>query len=126
MTELDEHHKSWFPEILSFLLQLSSHPAVFSRVDRLPKPKVDEGAKQLSWTEMDASGSAYCDEDIWECVDFGADSSSEEDDDLASSGRSDAPIPQTLPSSPIASEEDYEIPDEVFPPGTDMALVDSV
>ncbi|KAH2916730.1 hypothetical protein KXW25_007607 [Aspergillus fumigatus] len=126
LTELDEHHKSWFPEILSFLLQLSSHPAVFSRVDRLPKPKVDEGAKQLSWTELDASGSAYCDEDIWECVDFGADSSSEEDDDLASSGRSDAPIPQTLPSSPIASEEDYEIPDEVFSPGTDMALVDSV
>ncbi|EAW24361.1 putative gamma-tubulin complex component GCP5 [Aspergillus fischeri NRRL 181] len=127
LTELDEHHSSWFPEILSFLLQLSSRPAVFSRVDRLPKPKVDEDAKQLSWTELDASGSAYCDEDIWECVNFGADSSSEEeDDDLASSGRSNASIPQTLPSSPIASEEDYEIPDEVFSPGTDVVLVDSV
>ncbi|KAF4208132.1 hypothetical protein CNMCM8927_001151 [Aspergillus lentulus] len=126
LTELDEHHSSWFPEILSFLLQLSSRPAVFSRVDRLPKPKVDEDAKQLSWTELDASGSAYCDEDIWECVNFGADSSSEEDDDLVSSGRSEASIPQTLPSSPVASEGDYEIPDEVFSPGTDVVLVDSV
>ncbi|GFF35035.1 isoform 2 of gamma-tubulin complex component 5 [Aspergillus udagawae] len=126
LTELDEHHSSWFPEILSFLLQLSARPAVFSRVDRLPKPKVDEDAKQLSWTELDASGSAYCGEDIWECVNFGADSSSEEDDDLVSSGRSDASIPQTLPSSPIASEEDYEIPDEVFSPGMDVVLVDSV
>ncbi|KAF7166190.1 hypothetical protein CNMCM6106_002114 [Aspergillus hiratsukae] len=126
LTELDQHHSSWFPEILSFLLQLSDRPAVFSRVDRLPKPKVDEDAKQLSWTELDASGSAYCDEDIWECVNYGADSSSEEDDDLVSSGRSDASIPQTLPSSPIASEEDYEISDEVFSPGMDMVLVDSV
>ncbi|KAF7163254.1 hypothetical protein CNMCM5623_008275 [Aspergillus felis] len=126
LTELDEHHSSWFPEILSFLLQLSARPAVFSRVDRLPKPKVDEDSKQLSWTELDASGSAYCDEDIWECVNFGADSSSEEDDDLVSSGRSDASIPQTLPSSPITSEEDYEIPEEVFSPGMDVVLVDSV
>jgi gamma-tubulin complex component 5 len=99
---------------------------VFSRVDRLPKPKVDEDAKQLSWTEWDASGSAYCDEDIWECVDYGADSSSEEEDDLVSSGRSDASISHTLPSSPIASEEDYEIPDEVFSPGMDVVLVDSI
>ncbi|RHZ57248.1 putative gamma-tubulin complex component GCP5 [Aspergillus thermomutatus] len=126
LTELDEHHSSWFPEILSFLLQLSDRPALFSRVDQLPKPKIDEGAKQLSWTELDASGSAYCDEDIWECVDFGANSSSEEDDDLVSSVRSDASIPQTLPSSPIVSEEDYEIPDEVFSPGMDVVLVDSV
>ncbi|EAW14832.1 putative gamma-tubulin complex component GCP5 [Aspergillus clavatus NRRL 1] len=122
LTELEEYRNSWFPEILSLLLQLSNRPALLSELSRLPKRQPEGVVERLSWSELDASGSAYCDDDIWECIDYGADSS-EEDDELISSGRSDASVPQTLPSSPIPSDEEYDIPDEVFLPDADQDFI---
>ncbi|RDW92979.1 putative gamma-tubulin complex component GCP5 [Aspergillus mulundensis] len=121
LAELDEHRSNVFPELLSFLLQLADRPAQLSNVDRLAKPQPQDEEQQLSWTDFDASGAAYCDEDIWENVDYGA-SSSEEDD--ISSISSDH---QALRSfTQIASEDDYVIPDSIFSSGEDEALVTSI
>ncbi|KAE8154239.1 Spc98 family-domain-containing protein [Aspergillus avenaceus] len=120
LTELNEHRGSCFPEILSLLLQLADRPAQLSTVERIGSSRPQEHVKPLTWTDLDVSGSAFCEDDIWENVDYGADSS----DDLSSvSSDSDpAPIPQT----PIVIEENYVVPDELFSSGEDEELVTSI
>ncbi|KAB8073281.1 Spc98 family-domain-containing protein [Aspergillus leporis] len=123
LNELDRHQGSCFPEILSLLLQLADRPAQLSKVDRVGPSKPQELAKPLSWTDLDASGAAYSDEDIWEPVDFDAGSS---DDDL-SSVSSDSDYPQSLLQASIALDEDYVIPEEeLFSSGEDEELVLSI
>ena len=122
LTELNEHRDSWFPEILSLLLQLADRPAQLSKVDRIERLKPQEHVESLSWTELDVSGTAYCEEDIWESVDFGAGSS---EDDL-SSVSSDSYHGRSLPQTSIALEEDYVIPEDLFSSGEDEDLVDSI
>ncbi|KNG81893.1 putative gamma-tubulin complex component GCP5 [Aspergillus nomiae NRRL 13137] len=122
LTELNEHRDSWFPEILSLLLQLADRPAQLSKVDRIERLKPQEQVESLSWTELDVSGTAYCEEDIWESVDFGAGSS---EDDL-SSVSSDSYHGRSLPQTSIALEEDYVIPEDLFSSGEDEDLVDSI
>ncbi|KJJ30878.1 putative gamma-tubulin complex component GCP5 [Aspergillus flavus AF70] len=123
LTELNEHKNSCFPEILSLLLQLADRPAQLSKVDRLESiKKPQERVESLSWTELDVSGTAYCEEDIWESVDFGAGSS---EDDL-SSVSSDSYQGRSLPQTSIALEEDYVIPEDLFSSGEDEDLVVSI
>ncbi|KAK6820326.1 hypothetical protein RU639_007530 [Aspergillus parasiticus] len=123
LTELNEHKNSCFPEILSLLLQLADRPAQLSKVDRLESiKKPQERVEPLSWTELDVSGTAYCEEDIWESVDFGAGSS---EDDL-SSVSSDSYHGRSLPQTSIALEEDYVIPEDLFSSGEDEDLVVSI
>ncbi|PYI06011.1 hypothetical protein BO78DRAFT_397638 [Aspergillus sclerotiicarbonarius CBS 121057] len=121
LTELHEHQSSWFPEILSLLLQLADRPAQRSKVERVTAVKPSE-AKPLIWTELDAAGSAYCDEDIWENVDFGADSS---DEDIASVS-TDSYYTRNQPETSVTTDEDYMIPDEVFTSGENDELIDSI
>lgn len=121
LTELNDHRSSWFPEILSLLLQLADRPAQLSRLDRLERPK-HENAKTISWNDLDAAGSAFCDEDIWEAVDFGAESS---DDDL-SSASSVGQHSRNLPPASVAPDEDYVIPDDVFSPVDDEDVIFSI
>ncbi|PTU21121.1 hypothetical protein P175DRAFT_0479848 [Aspergillus ochraceoroseus IBT 24754] len=123
LTELDEHRSPWFPEILSLLLQLADRPAQLSRVDRIEKLKPDEDATVLSWTNLDVSGSAFCDEDIWESVDFGAGSS--EDDDISSIS-SHSQLPRSFSQVPLVNGDDYVIPDDIFSSGEDDELVASI
>ncbi|GKZ33967.1 hypothetical protein AbraIFM66950_004098 [Aspergillus brasiliensis] len=122
LTELQEHQSSWFPEILSLLLQLADRPAQRSRVDQVVPAKPSEEAKPLAWDELDAAGSAYCGEDIWEDVDYGADSS---DEDLASVS-TDSYQTRNQPETSVTTEEDYMIPDEVFTSGENDEIIDSV
>ncbi|PWY80418.1 gamma-tubulin complex component GCP5 [Aspergillus sclerotioniger CBS 115572] len=122
LTELHEHQSSWFPEILSLLLQLADRPAQRSKIERVTAVKPSEEAKALIWTELDADGSAYCDEDIWENVDFGVDSS---DDDVESVS-TDSYHTRNQPETSINTEEDYVIPDEVFTSGENDELIDSI
>ncbi|KAE8354224.1 Spc98 family-domain-containing protein [Aspergillus coremiiformis] len=122
LTELNEHQNSYFPEILSFLLQLADRPVQLSKVDRIESFKSQEHAESPSWTELDVSGAAYSEEDIWEPVDFGAGSS---DDDL-SSVASDSYHARTFPHTSIALEEDYVIPEELFSSGEDEDLLVSI
>ena len=122
LVELEEHRSSWFPEILSLLLQLADRPAQHSSVDRLERVAPKPEAKGLSWSDIDPAGTAYCDDDIWESVDYGAGSS---EDDLTSLS-SDSDEPRTRPQSSVAPEEDYVIPDDVFSSGEDEELVASI
>ncbi|KAL3431953.1 Spc98 family-domain-containing protein [Aspergillus tetrazonus] len=121
LAELDQHRGAVFPEILSFLLQLADRPAQLAKVDRLVKLQPEKEEKQLSWTELDASGTAYCDEDIWESVDYGASSSDDDDISSVSSG-----IQAARSFTQITSEDDYVIPDDIFCTGHDEDLVTSI
>ncbi|KAL4760351.1 putative gamma-tubulin complex component GCP5 [Aspergillus foveolatus] len=121
LAELDQHRGAVFPEILSFLLQLADRPAQLAKVDRLVKLQPEKEEKQLSWTDLDASGTAYCDEDIWESVDYGASSSDDDDISSVSSG-----IQAARNFTQITSEDDYVIPDDIFCAGHDEDLVISI
>lgn len=123
LTELEDYRNTWHPEILSLLLQLSDRPAQLSRLDRLEQSaNASAEDESLSWSDLNAHGTAYSHEDIWEEVDFAAESS--EDDFLSIS--SDAHSPEILPQTPGFPEEDYVVPDEVFVSGEDEELIASI
>ncbi|KAF9891559.1 hypothetical protein FE257_004028 [Aspergillus nanangensis] len=123
LTELEVHRDPWLPEVLSLFLQLADRPAQLSKIDRIEifQPKSD--AEPLSWTDLDVSGSAYCEEDIWEPVDFGAESS-EDDFSSVSSDSFQSRSPQ---DDSTALDGEYVIPDDVFSSVEDEeALVKSI
>ncbi|KAL6232090.1 hypothetical protein BDW75DRAFT_28035 [Aspergillus navahoensis] len=120
LAELDEHRGTVFPEILSFLLQLADRPAQLAKVDRLVSLQPVKEEKQLSWTDLDASGAAYCDEDIWESVDY--DASSSDDDDISSVSSGTRAVRSF---TQISSEDDYVISDDVFCSDEDDDLITS-
>ncbi|KAL4995367.1 Spc98 family-domain-containing protein [Aspergillus recurvatus] len=121
LAELDEHRGTVIPEILSFLLQLADRPAQLAKVDRLASLRPAKEEKQLSWTDLDVSGAAYCDEDIWESIDYDASSSDDGDISSVSSG-----IQAARSFTQIASEDDYVIPDDIFCSGEDEDLITSI
>lgn len=102
-------------------MQLSDRPALHSTVDRLERA-TPASEKPLAWTDLDISGSAYCDDDIWEDINYGVESS--EDD--VSSVFSIPPSPRIRPESSVVPDEDYVIPDEVFSTGEDEDLITSI
>ncbi|KAJ5831837.1 hypothetical protein N7474_000148 [Penicillium riverlandense] len=123
LSELDNYKASWAPEILSLFLQLSNRPAVFSKVDWLKtSANPIEEPESLSWSDLNAQGLAYSSEDIWEEVDFAADSS----DDGFSSISSGMSSPRTVPQTSHALEKGYVVPDEVFVPVEEEDLVASI
>ncbi|RAL11231.1 putative gamma-tubulin complex component GCP5 [Aspergillus homomorphus CBS 101889] len=124
LLELDERRSSWAPEFLSLLLELADRPAQFSRVDQIAKSEPQEEVAPLTWTELDTAGSAFCDEDIWEAVDYGADSSDEEITSLSLS--SDGYHLRSLPQTSIAPDEDFVIPDDLLTLGDDEDLLESI
>ncbi|KAJ5804138.1 uncharacterized protein N7518_000441 [Penicillium psychrosexuale] len=123
LAELESDRMPWLPEILSLLLQLSDRPALLSTVKR-PKEraKAPEAKETLSWSNLDAAGTAFSDEEIWEQVDFAGDSS---DDDF-SSVASDVSLPKDRPQSATTVDEGYIIPDDVFVSEEDGDLVASI
>jgi gamma-tubulin complex component 5 len=123
LTELDKSRNSWLPEILSLLLQLSDRPALQSTVEFTEQgAKVPEVNESLSWSDLKGEGTAFSDEEIWEQVDFAADSS---DDDF-SSVASDVSFSRHRPQSSTTVEEGYAVPDEIFIPAEDVNLIASI
>ncbi|KAJ5620996.1 hypothetical protein N7510_004980 [Penicillium lagena] len=123
LSELDNRKISWSPEILSLFLQLSNRPAVFSKVDWLKtSANLIEEPESLPWSGMNAQGLAYSDENIWEEVDFAADSS----DDGFSSISSCMSSPRTVPQTSYALEKGYVVPDEIFVPVEEEDVVVSI
>ncbi|KAL2010689.1 hypothetical protein VTN00DRAFT_6496 [Thermoascus crustaceus] len=120
--ELDKQDNRWSPEILSLLIQLSDRPATLSRVDSIELTKPPEPPRPLTWSDLDASGAAYCDDNIWEEVDFAAESS---DDDL-STVSSDVSIPRILPQSFKAPQDDFVVAEELFSTGDDEELIAAI
>ncbi|KAJ5649309.1 uncharacterized protein N7484_003032 [Penicillium longicatenatum] len=121
LVELEGYRSSWTPEILSLLLQLSDRPATLSKLDNLSKPIQVPEEESLSLYEKGLGG-AFGEEDIWEQVDFTADSS---DDELASLS-SEESRPRAPPRTPSFSEQDYVIPDEIFVSGEDKELIATI
>ncbi|KAJ5360554.1 Spc97/Spc98 [Penicillium concentricum] len=120
LVELESSQNSWLPEILSLLLQLSDRPALLSTVKRPEEgAKAPEPKETLSWSDLNADGTAFSDEEIWEQVDFAGDSS---DDDF-SSVASDVSIPKHRPQSATTVDDGYTIPEDVFVPAEDENLV---
>lgn len=76
----------------------------------------------LSWSDLNAQGAAFSNEDIWEEVDFAVDSS---DEDLLSIS-SGASSSRVLPGTPGGPVQDYVVPDDVFVSGEDEKLISSV
>lgn len=110
---------------MSLLLQLSDRPDQLSNLDRLPDPcDAPTEEQSLLWSDLNAQGTAYSSEDIWEEVDFAADSS--EDDFASISDGDDLLPPKFLPVVPGSPEKEYVIPDEVFVSGEDEDLIASV
>ena len=123
LAELEKHRNSWLPEILSLLLQLSDRPALLSTVEHAEQgAKAPEAKEPLSWSDLKGEGTAFSDEEIWEQVDFGADSS---DDDF-SSVASDVSFSRHRPQSSTTVEEGYVVPDDIFIPAEDGDLVASI
>ncbi|KAJ5912733.1 hypothetical protein N7504_001616 [Penicillium tannophilum] len=122
LVELESYRSNWTPEILSLLLQLSDRPAALAKLDNLSKPIQPLAEESLSLSDLKGLGGAFSEEEIWEQVDFTADSS---DDDLASVF-SEESRPRAPPRTPSFSEQDYVIPDEVFVPGEDRELIASI
>ncbi|KAJ5524154.1 hypothetical protein N7494_010804 [Penicillium frequentans] len=122
LVELESYRSNWTPEILSLLLQLSDRPAALANLDNLSKPIQPLAEESLSLSDLKGLGGAFSEEDIWEQVDFTADSS---DDELASVS-SEESRPRAPPRTPSFSEQDYVIPDEVFVPGEDRELIASI
>lgn len=118
LDRLNEHRLPWFPEILSLLLQLSHRPAQFSSLDKIEKPKPPVPEKPLTWKELDISDSAYCDDGIWDDVDFAEES---EDDVSVLSVESSSRV-----QADARLEDEYVIPDPVFVSGEDEDLIASI
>ncbi|KAL4938240.1 hypothetical protein BDV06DRAFT_201324 [Aspergillus oleicola] len=122
LAELNEHRGSVFPEILSLLLQLADRPAQHSKVQQNDKLQPQKEEEKLIWTDLDTGGAAYADEDIWESVDYGADSSDEDD---ISSLSTDTPPSRSFTHA-AAQDDDYVIPDDIFSSGEDEDLLTSI
>ncbi|KAJ9371099.1 hypothetical protein DTO282F9_5883 [Paecilomyces variotii] len=122
LDELNQHESPWFPEILSLFLQLSDRPATLSKPEKIELLKPPEPPRSLTWSEIDPAGAAYCDDNIWDDIDYGEETS---DDDL-STVSSDVSIPRIVPQSSKVAPDDYLIPEEVFSHGEDEGLISAI
>jgi gamma-tubulin complex component 5 len=122
LSELNEQHSSWTPELLSLLLQLSDRPANVSKVPKFDQGKSDSVSAHVKWSELDTAGATFADEDIWEDIDYGAESSDTE----SSVASSEVSIPRILPQRAWPLEDEFTIPDDLFASGDDDELITTI
>jgi gamma-tubulin complex component 5 len=124
LVELQGYPNAWHPEILSLLVQLSDRPAQLAKINgsAMPLDANQVPEQPLSWDDLDASGAAFSDEDIWEEVDFGPSSSDDDFDSVTS----EVSLTRGTPHTPPAPEEEYVIPDAVFVSGENEDLITSM
>lgn len=122
LNELEAHKISWIPEVLSLLIELSDRPATQSNTDKLDWLRPVESTPTLTWSDCHDPDSVYGAEDIWEDIDYAAESS----DDEISQTSSDISIPRIIPQSSKVLHEDYVIPDTLFASIEDETLVSSI
>lgn len=119
---MEGQRSSWAPEYLSLLLQLSDRPADVSSVPKFETSNYDNASVQLKWSELDATGSEFADEDIWGDVDYGG-ASSDSESSIASS---DISIPRILPQRAQPLKDEFVIPDELLTSGENDDLVKTI
>ncbi|PGH04995.1 hypothetical protein AJ80_08422 [Polytolypa hystricis UAMH7299] len=123
LQELDQRRSHWTPEILSFFLELSDNPVKHSRVKDLQLLRPASAAPSLTWSDINASSPIDEEEGLWGNVDFGADTSDE--DDLVSLS-SDVSIPKIVPQRPTSPIKDYTPPEDLFVASEDENLLSSI
>ncbi|EED17751.1 gamma-tubulin complex component GCP5, putative [Talaromyces stipitatus ATCC 10500] len=119
LSELDGQRSSWTPELLSLLLQLSDRPANVYKVPKFESSRSGGASIAIKWSEIDAAGSEFADEDIWDDIDYGAASSDSE----SSLPSSDVSIPRILPQRTQPLRDEFVIPDELLSCGDDDELI---
>jgi gamma-tubulin complex component 5 len=122
LDELEQRHVPWAPEALSLLLRLSDRPVTLSSVSNVTQLKPPDSTPPLIWSDFDASGTAYYEEDIWQGVDFGAESS----DDEFSAASSDVSIPRILPQGSNVPGDEFVSAEALFLSGEDQELIASI
>ncbi len=81
MGELSGRSDRWTPEVLSLLLQLSDKPVEKTNVEDLAVPEPKPPTPLLKWSDILAEDSLMNPDDIWDRIDYAA-NSSEEDQDI--------------------------------------------
>lgn len=104
------------------MLQLSDRPASVSSIPKFEPSNYDNASVQLKWSELDAAGSEFADEDIWGDIDYGA-ASSDSESSIASSNIS---IPRILPQRTKPLRDEFVIPGELLTSGDDDNLVSTI
>lgn len=93
-----------------------------SSVPKFETSNYENASVQIKWSELDAAGSEFADEDIWGDVDYGA-ASSDSEPSIASS---DISIPRILPQRTQPLRDEFIIPDELLTSGEDDELVKTI
>lgn len=123
LDELDKRRVPWAPEVLSLLLQLSDRPADVPKLPKFDAPAISVSESPLKWSDLDDTGVAYSQEDIWAEVDFGAISSDDDDYSITSS---DVSIPRIVPQSNNTQPDVFVVPEEFFSTGDDDELIATI
>lgn len=82
LRELESITNKFKPEFLSLLLQLSDRPLENTRVEALDLLRPPSPPPQLTWSEM-LEEDPYSDEDLWKDIDYGVESSGDEQENQA-------------------------------------------
>lgn len=112
LDELDTNQFQWAPDILALFLELSDKPA--TRIDvetlKLPGPQQQGKPENLTWSEIEEPDTFAGQEDIWQDINYSADTS----DDSESLASSDVSIPRIIPQSSKVPLDEYIVPDDLF------------
>ncbi|RFU25832.1 hypothetical protein B7463_g10503, partial [Scytalidium lignicola] len=103
---LDESGPKWAPEALHLLVELSDRPVEKSNIRDLEFLKELDPASRppLRWNELVAEDPLLQESDIWENVDFGADSSDEDYDGFVDSRSETSELTETTVSSTVVED----------------------
>lgn len=121
LEELDQIRNYWVPEVLSLLLELSDRPVTLSNPQGLDILQPPEEPPPLTWSDIYASEPD--EENIWENIDYAADTSDEEN---VSSSSSDVSIPRIIPQRPKPPAEGFKVPESIFVSSDEGDLLASI
>jgi gamma-tubulin complex component 5 len=108
LDELAKREGKWTPEVLHLLLELSDQPVSKSRVENLEflKEPEEEKGPPLKWRDLVAEDPLLREKSVWKNVDFGAESSEEEDGGFEDSGSEISRLTDTTNKSSVDDEID--------------------
>ena len=101
--ELSGRSDRWMPEVLSLLLQLSDKPVEKTNVEDLAVPEPKPPISPLKWSDVLAEDCLMNPDDIWDSIDYAA-NSSEEDEDIAFERFT---APELTPDSSVQLDDAY-------------------
>ena len=116
LVELSTRSTKWTPEVLSLLLHLSDKPVEKTRIEDLAIQELEPTTPVLKWSDILADDPLDDADDIWDSIDYAADSSDEDKDVTLEIST----IPELTPDSSSRFDDDQEDPEA----GVLMAPID--